>query len=43
MKIEGAGNNCLLDTATGKVWRLELDGRLEPEKGKWVLFAEGPK
>jgi hypothetical protein len=31
---------CLLDTATGKVWKLSLDNK---ERGKWVLAVEGPK
>jgi hypothetical protein len=31
---------CLLDTATGKVWKLFFD---EKQQGKWVLAVEGPK
>ena len=31
---------CLLDTATGKVWKLSFDDR---QRGKWVLAVEGPK
>jgi hypothetical protein len=32
-------DDCLLDTATGKAWRLKVNGL----QGEWVLFAEGPK
>jgi hypothetical protein len=31
---------CLLDTATGKVWKLSFDDK---QRGKWVLAVEGPK
>jgi hypothetical protein len=31
---------CLLDTATGRVWKLSFD---EKQRGKWVLAVEGPK
>jgi hypothetical protein len=33
---------CLLDTATGKVWRL-LKDQQRFGKGQWVLAVEGPK
>jgi hypothetical protein len=32
--------DCLLDTATGRVWRL---AKKEAFKGEWVLAVEGPK
>jgi hypothetical protein len=32
-------DDCLLDTATGKVWRLKAEGL----RGEWVLAVEGPK
>jgi hypothetical protein len=31
---------CLLDTATGKVWKLIFDDK---QQGKWVLAVEGPR
>ena len=31
---------CLLDTATGKVWKLSFDDK---QRGKWILAVEGPK
>jgi hypothetical protein len=38
--INSLNDDCLLDTATGKVWRLEFD---REQRGKWVLAVEGPK
>jgi hypothetical protein len=32
-------DDCLLDTATGKVWRLKADGL----RGEWVLAVEASK
>ena len=40
-KSIGAPNEeCLLDTATGRVWKLSFD---DQQRGKWVLAVEGPK
>ena len=41
-KSHKLSDDCLLDSATGKVWRLEADGVLD-HGGKWVLAVEGPK
>jgi hypothetical protein len=38
--IAQPNDDCLLDTATGKVWKLVFDDKLQ---GKWVLAVEGPK
>ena len=42
VKLESglARTDYLLDTATGKLWRLEVDDK---KTGKWVLVAEAPK
>jgi hypothetical protein len=31
---------CLLDTATGKVWKLSFDDK---QQGKWVLAVDAPR
>jgi hypothetical protein len=33
--------DCLLDTATGKVWRLGVDN--EQQGAKWSLAVDGPR
>ena len=38
--INRLNDDCLLDTATGRVWRLEFDNQ---QRGKWVLAVEEPK
>jgi hypothetical protein len=38
--IANPNEDCLLDTATGRVWKLFFD---DNRKGKWVLAVEGPK
>src|SRR5262249_8247966 len=40
-KSQKIPDECLLDTATGKVWRLKADG--VGELGQWVLAVEAPK
>jgi hypothetical protein len=37
-KSQTLPDDCLLDTATGKVWRLQKDGL----QGRWNLAVEGP-
>jgi hypothetical protein len=39
-KAQNLEDDCLLDTATGKVWRLKSESKL---RGEWVLAVEGPK
>jgi hypothetical protein len=39
-RIANPNEECLLDTATGRVWKLTFDDR---QRGKWVLAVEGPK
>jgi hypothetical protein len=36
-----ADHDCLLDTATGKVWRLKAEGL--QQEGKWILAVEAPR
>jgi hypothetical protein len=38
--IAKPNEECLLDTATGRVWKLSFDDK---QRGKWVLAVEGPK
>ena len=38
-KSQNLPDDCLLDTATGKVWRLQADGL----RGQWHLAVEGPR
>jgi len=38
-KSQNLRDDCLLDTATGKVWRLQAEGL----RGQWHLAVEGPK
>jgi hypothetical protein len=38
-KSQNLPDDCLLDTATGKVWRLKADGL----RGEWIFAVEGPK
>jgi hypothetical protein len=38
--INRLNHDCLLDTATGRVWLLEFD---EKQRWKWVLAVEAPK
>jgi len=38
--IGKVNSECLLDTATGKVWTLSFDNK---QRGRWVLAVEGPK
>jgi hypothetical protein len=39
-KSQNLEDDCLLDTATGKVWRLKAESKL---RGEWVLAVESPK
>ena len=39
-KSQNLRGDCLLDTATGKVWRLEAADGL---RGQWHLAVEGPR
>jgi hypothetical protein len=39
-RIGNPNEECLLDTATGRVWKLSFDAK---QRGKWVLAIEGPK
>jgi hypothetical protein len=38
--IAQPNEDCLLDTATGRVWKLTFDDK---QQGKWVLAIEAPK
>ena len=38
-KSQNLRDDCLLDTATGKVWRLQAEGL----RGQWHLAVEGPR
>jgi subtilisin-like proprotein convertase family protein len=38
-KSQNFTDDCLLDTATGMVWRLQKDGL----RGAWNLAVDGPK
>jgi hypothetical protein len=39
-KAQSLDDDCLLDTATGRVWRLRSPDRL---RGEWVVAVEGPR
>ncbi len=38
--IANPNEECLLVTATGRVWKLTFDNK---QQGKWVLAVEGPR